>query len=80
MLGEKRQTVSWTNDLKIAIIEEDMESISKLTKNLPEFKILDEAQEALSLVKVAINIADKKKQETLSIINKIKQTKNFLSS
>ncbi|MCF6172717.1 MAG: hypothetical protein L3J44_02890 [Campylobacteraceae bacterium] len=70
----------WINDLKVAIIEEDTKSIANLTKNLPDFTILDEAQEALSLVKTAIDLIDKKKQEALETMKKIKQTKNFLSS
>ncbi|NOX14548.1 MAG: hypothetical protein GXP61_00640 [Epsilonproteobacteria bacterium] len=72
--------MSWINSLKIAIIEDDIKSISKLTNNLPNFTILDEAQEALSLIKVATDIVNKKREETLNTINKIKQTKNFLSS
>ena len=72
--------MSWLNDLKIAVIEENIQDISVLIKTLPDFKDLDKAKEALSLVGEAIKITDAKKAEVLSTINKIKKTKEFLSA
>ncbi len=71
--------MTWTNNLKVAIIEEDMDSISKALNGLPNFEDLDEAKEALSLIQTAINLAKEKKKETLETMNKIKKTKEFLN-
>ena len=70
--------MTWTNSLKIAIIEEDIENISKILNKLPKFQDLDKAQEALSLIQVATTLAKKRRQETLETMNKIKKTKKFL--
>jgi hypothetical protein len=72
--------MSWINDLKIAVIEENIQKISVLIKTLPNFTDLDKAKEALSLVGEAIKITDAKKTEVLNTINKIKKTKEYLSS
>ena len=72
--------MTWTNSLKIAIIEKDIQSISRLTKTLPQFTELDKAKEALSLVSTAIELVDTEKQKILETMQKIKKTKEFLSS
>ena len=72
--------MTWTNSLKIAVIEKDIQSISELIKTLPQFTDLDKAKEALSLVSTAIEIVDTEKQKILETIQKIKKTKVFLSS
>ena len=70
----------WLNKLKIAIIEEDVIQIGSLTKELPSYDSKQKAEEALALIGEAIKLVDSKKQQTLSSINKIKQTKAFLES
>ncbi len=72
--------MTWINSLKVAIIEEDIKSISKILKELPKFQDLDEAQKALSLIQTATILAKKRRGEILETMNKIKQTKKFLSS
>jgi len=72
--------MSWINDLKIAVIEEDIDNITSITDSLPKFKDMNDAKEALTLIQEAIKIVKNKKEETLDIMNKIKQTKAFLTS
>ena len=72
--------MSWINDLKVAVIEEDIENITAITDSLPEFKDVNDAEEALNLIQEAIKIVKNKKEETLDIMNKIRQTKVFLTS
>ncbi len=72
--------MSWINDLKIAVIEEDIENITTIADSLPKFKDINDAKEALNLIQEAIKIIKSKKEETLDIMNKIKQTKAFLTS
>jgi len=77
-LGKKRQILKWLNELKIAVIQEDITAISILIKELPEFNDLEKAKEALALVERAIEIVDLKKAETLKEMNKIKTIKEFV--
>lgn len=72
--------MSWINDLKIAIIEEDIEKITSIADSLPKFQDINDAKEALNLIREAIKIVENKKEETLDIMNKIKKTKAFLTS
>lgn len=72
--------MSWINDLKVAVIEKDIENITAITDSLPEFKDVNDAEEALNLIQEAIKIVKNKKEETLDIMNKIRQTKVFLTS
>ena len=72
--------MAWLNSIKIAIIEEDIEKIETLTKELPSFDSKQKAQEALALIGEAIKVVDSEKQKTLKTMKKIRQTKAFLES
>ncbi|MBL0687688.1 MAG: hypothetical protein JJV95_05480 [Sulfurospirillum sp.] len=69
--------MQWLNNLKIAIVEENITQIKSLTKELPSFDSKIEAQEALALIGEAIKILDNKKEQTLEAMNKIKKTKKY---
>ncbi len=75
--GMKRLVMQWLNNLKIAIVEENITQIKSLTKELPSFDSKIEAQEALALIGEAIKILDNKKEQTLEAMNKIKKTKKY---
>jgi len=68
------------SSLKIAVIENDITAIGKLIKNVPEINNLDEAKASLALIKEAITLVETEKKEVLKTMNKLKQTKAFLSS
>ena len=72
--------MKWMNSLKIAVIENDITTISKLIKNVPEMTDLNEAKESLALIKEAILLVEFEKEQTLAAMNKLKQTKAFLNS
>jgi hypothetical protein len=72
--------MKWMNNLKIAVIENDITAIGKLIQNVPEINDLDQAKESLALIKEAILIVELEKEKTLKTMQKLKQTKAFLSS
>jgi len=72
--------MSWINDLKIAVIEEDIDNITTIANSLPKFQDINDAKEALNLIREATKIIQNKKEETLDTMNKIKKTKAFLTS
>jgi len=72
--------MQWLNNLKIAVIENDITAIGKLIQNVPEIRDIHQAQESLALIKEAILLVENEKMQTLQTMQKIKQTKTFLSS
>jgi len=76
----KKQLMQWLNNLKIAVIENDITAIGKLIQNVPEINDIYQAQESLALIKEAILLVENEKEKTLKAMQKIKQTKAFLSS
>ncbi len=72
--------MKWMNNLKIAVVEKDIDIIGKLIKDVPEITDLNQAKESLALIKEAILIVENEKERTLAAMNKLKQTKAFLDS
>ena len=72
--------MNWLNNLKIAVVDKNIENIGMLITNVPYITNMNEAQEALALINQAISIVEDEKLKTLEIMNKIKQTKAFISS
>ena len=68
--------MNYLKELKIAIINKDLEKLKQLSSTSFSFKNIKEAKEALALIKEAISILQKEK-ETLS--NQMKQIKKLQS-
>jgi len=71
--------MNWLTDLKLAVIQKDITSIGKLIKNIPNISDIAKANEALALINEAIDIVEDEKSKALITMNKLKQTKAFLS-
>lgn len=80
LYGMKKQPMQWLNNLKIAVIENDITAIGKLIQDVPNISNLDQAKESLALIKEAILLVEIEKKQTLKTMQKIKKTKAFLSS
>lgn len=72
--------MQWMNDLTIAIIEEDCNTIGQLINCVPKIEDITTAKRAMILITQAIFIVEKAKRETFQTMQKIKQTKAFLLS
>lgn len=69
----------WLNDLKLAVVNEDLNSLIKLNSSLPkEFKSNEELQEALALTKEALEFVSKAKNELSKEMSKLKKISNYL--
>ena len=75
-----RQTMQWPNNLKIAVIENDIVTIGKLIQNVPAFEDIDEAREALALIQESMKLVDEEKTKMIETMKKMKQTKAFLQN
>ncbi len=71
--------MTWINKFKIAIIEESMKDIELLINEVPKLQSKEEMGEALALIGEAIKIFNAKKNETLTIMRKIKEAKKYLA-
>jgi hypothetical protein len=71
----------WLTKLKIAIINEDYDAFSKLTKSMPEtFTCKQELLEASALTKEAIAQINIKKDELGKEMAKLKQVRKYTNS
>ena len=70
----------WINDLQIAIIEKDTDKLDELLETLPEFKDKEEMQKAAYLLKEALALLYKLKDETSASMKQIKKSLDFLNS
>lgn len=75
-----KQKMLWSEQLKIAVIEQNVVQIGKLIKDVPQFTELSEAQEALALIQEAITLVNSEQSKMMATMKKIKQTKAFLDN
>lgn len=72
--------MQWTNNLKIAVIENDIVTIGKLIQEVPAFEDIDDAREALALIQESMKLVDEEKTKMIETMKKMKQTKAFLQN
>jgi hypothetical protein len=70
----------WLNKLQIAIIEKDTDKLDELLDDLPEFESQDEMIKASYLLKEALELMYKLKDETSESMKQIKKNLEFLNS
>ena len=70
----------WLTKLQIAIVEKNPEAISKLVADMPEFDNIDDMKRAASLIKEALKLLHKLKDETGLAMQQLKKHKDFLAS
>jgi hypothetical protein len=69
--------MSYLNELKAAVINEDMEKLKKLVKKEISFSSVDEAKEINSYIQMAINLLKKEKEKIASEMQQIKKLQKF---
>ena len=72
-------SVPWLNKVKVALIEEEYDTLSSLCQELPHFQDVKEMEEANHLMKEAIIFLKNEKIKTKETMNKIKKNSAFLS-
>ena len=77
-LGEKLRM--WLNELKIAVIQRDVECIEILLEDTPPLENPQEIEEALYLLKEAADILQALKSETAASMAQMKKNIDFLNS
>ncbi len=68
---------SYLNNLKTAVINQDLKKIEQIIKKEPVFESEDEAKEIQAYIKEAIKLFEAEKSRLLKDMQKIKQIKNY---
>jgi len=71
---------SWLDEFKLALIEEDLDSIALLNEELPEFDDVKQMQEAQAYIKQAAQIILQRQNELRKKMNDIAKAKKYLNS
>lgn len=70
---------TWLNDLKLAIIEEDVDSISSLIDNIPELQ-KDKLKQVKALIDEALALMERKKEALATEIKKMQRAREYLKN
>jgi len=70
----------YLNELKVAVINEDLKKLESLSKRNPQFDSLEEAQEIQSFLKKAVDLLQKEKKRLSIDMKKIKDLQKFNNS
>ena len=68
----------WLTKLKIALIEKDIDTLSRLMDTLPKLKSVTEMNEAVYLIREASQLVHTLQGETLDSMKQIKKNLDFL--
>lgn len=67
----------WVHELKIAVIEEDMDKLMLLADSIPTTRDVDLAKEACALISEAVKLATEKKTLLQGEMAKLKAAKQY---
>ena len=65
------------NEIKIAVINEDLDKLNEISKKEPSFSSVEEAKEILSYINLAKEIIKKEKLKLFKEMQEIKKLKEF---
>jgi len=72
--------MDYIKELKIAVINKDLEKLKELSNSSFSFKNIQEAKEVLALIKQATSILQKEKETLSHQMNQIKKLQKFNSN
>ena len=70
----------WLKELKIALIEKNIDKLDELMENLPELNKAEDIEKALSLIAEAKSLVQGLRDNTFFAMQKIQKNINFLKS
>lgn len=72
--------MNWLNDLKIAILEKDIDRIEILMGTMPEFESVEDMKSASALLEESMMIVQGERSELSKKMIELKKSKKFLQS
>lgn len=70
----------WLKELKIALIEKDLDKFSELVSEIPELETQREIEEALALLQQATQVAQDRRDAAADTMAQIRKNLTFLRS
>ncbi|MEA2111854.1 MAG: hypothetical protein U9P71_07385 [Campylobacterota bacterium] len=70
----------WLQQFKIALAQQNSDSISKLLDEIPTFKSTSQMKEAQYLLAQALELISQFKDETAQTLSQIKQNRDYFAS
>jgi len=70
----------YLNELKVAVINEDLKKLEELSQQTPHFNNIEEAQEIQVFLKKAVDLLQKEKNRIAIDMKKIKDLQKFNNS
>jgi cephalosporin hydroxylase len=70
--------MQWINDLKVFIIDKDINHIQKHIEDMPQINDIKNAKEAQALITEAIKLIEDEKTKVFSSMQKLKKIKKFI--
>jgi len=70
----------WLSELKKALILQDFSALENIIATMPQFDSNDQIEEAAYLLSAALTLLETERISTLSAINQLKNTLDFLKS
>jgi hypothetical protein len=70
----------WLTKLKTALVLEDIEQLSSLLDEMPQFETIEQMEEASYLLIQTKTLIEKSKLHTAQILQQLKNNLNFLKS
>ena len=78
---ERRNTKKWTNELKVAIINNDLEQIKHISKReVPSFSSIQEAKVAMHWIAKARDVLIGEKNKIGTILKEIKRNTKYTNT
>jgi len=78
---ERRDTTKWLNDIKVAVINRDLEKLSQIVQEeVPKFDTLEEMKEAQSFVNMAMAIFEEEQARIAKFLSEYRKLKNYESN
>ena len=70
----------WLTNLKIAIVEKNIDRLNELMDDIPQLEIKEEIDQAIYLLKEATQLVSKLQDETSASMRQMKKNIDFLKS
>jgi len=70
----------WLSELKKALILQDFSALENIIATMPQFDSNDQIEEAAYLLSAALTLLETERISTLSAINQLKNTLDFLKA
>jgi len=78
--GEKVYKMSWINSFTVALVQKDIEKVTKLLNSIDELESIEDKQKGSALIEQAITLFETEKNVARQKMTQMIKSKKFLKS